>query len=84
MQTCAQGLRDAEGGNQRELEEEFRRELQKEVADVGGAKGLELKKVARRDGCRLDYATWLGKVHTMPKERFQRLKSKLLCQPQSS
>src|SRR5205807_6730984 len=35
-------------------------------------KGLELAKVARRDGKDFDCATWLHKAREMPKEEFKR------------
>src|SRR5256885_13570997 len=36
------------------------------------AKGLELAKVARRDGQQFDCASWLHKARRMPKEEFKR------------
>jgi len=42
------------------------------LKEVGWAKGLELAKVARRDGKDFDCATWLQKTREMPKERFKR------------
>jgi hypothetical protein len=39
---------------------------------VGWTKGLELAKVARRDGQDFDCATWLHKAREMPKEDFRR------------
>ncbi len=39
---------------------------------VGWAKGLELAKVARRDGQDFDCATWLHKARKLPKEDFRR------------
>src|SRR5215468_4632472 len=44
----------------------------KELKQVGWAKGLELAKLARRDGERFDCATWLHKAKEMPKEEFRR------------
>src|SRR5205809_8137946 len=44
----------------------------KELKEVGWAKGLELAKVARRDGQEFDCATWLHKAREMPKEEFKR------------
>ena len=43
-----------------------------ELKDVGWTKGLELAKVARRDGQEFDCATWLHKARSMPKEEFKR------------
>jgi hypothetical protein len=39
---------------------------------VGWTKGLELAKLARRDGQRFDCATWLHKARSLPKEDFRR------------
>jgi len=49
------------------LPPQARRELQQ----VGWTKGLELAKVARRDGQRFDCATWLHKAREMPKDQFK-------------
>jgi hypothetical protein len=38
----------------------------------GGTKGLELAKVARRDGQHVDCATWLHKARELPQEDFRR------------
>jgi len=46
-------------------------QARKQLKEVGWAKGLELAKLARRDGQRFDCATWLHKAQTMPKEDFQ-------------
>jgi len=46
-------------------------QARKQQKEVGWAKGLELAKLARRDGQRFDCATWLHKAQTMPKEDFQ-------------
>ncbi len=43
----------------------------RELKEVGWTKGLELAKLARRDGQRFDCATWLHKAHEMPKEEFK-------------
>ena len=47
-------------------------QARKELQQVGWTKGLELAKVARRDGQEFDCATWLHKAHTLPKEEFKR------------
>src|SRR5215475_3317787 len=47
-------------------------EAKKQLQEVGWTKGLELAKVARRDGQRFDCATWLHRAQTMPKEQFKR------------
>jgi hypothetical protein len=39
---------------------------------VGWTKGLELAKVARRDGQQFDCATWLHKARSLPKDQFKR------------
>jgi hypothetical protein len=44
----------------------------KELKEVGWTKGLELAKVARRDGPEFDCATWLHKAREMPKDQFKR------------
>jgi len=46
-------------------------EARRELKTVGWTKGLELAKVARRDGQRFDCATWLHKAREMPKEQFK-------------
>jgi len=42
-----------------------------ELKEVGWTKGLELAKIARRDGQEFDCATWLHKAREMPKEEFK-------------
>jgi hypothetical protein len=43
----------------------------KELKEVGWTKGLELAKVARRDGQKFDCATWLHKARSLPKDQFK-------------
>ncbi len=47
-------------------------QARRELKQVGWTKGLELAKVARRDGQRFDCATWLHKAREMRKEDFRR------------
>src|ERR1700752_2853813 len=46
-------------------------QVRRELKQVGWPKGLELAKVARRDGQRFDCATWLHKAREMPKDQFK-------------
>jgi hypothetical protein len=46
-------------------------QARKQLKEVGWTKGLELAKLARRDGQHFDCATWLHKARQMPKEQFQ-------------
>jgi hypothetical protein len=46
-------------------------QARRELKDVGWTKGLELAKLARRDGQHFDCATWLHKAREMPKEQFK-------------
>ena len=50
------------------LPPQARRQLKK----IGWTKGLELAKVARRDGQKFNCATWLHKAREMPKDDFRR------------
>jgi len=47
-------------------------QARKELKEVGWTKGLELAKLARRDGQEFDCATWLHKAREMPKDEFRR------------
>ena len=53
-------------------------QARKELKEVGWTKGLELAKVARRDGQEFDCATWLHKARQMPKEEFKQAVEKEL------
>jgi hypothetical protein len=47
-------------------------QARKQLNEVGWAKGIELAKLARRDGQHFDCATWLHKARQMPKEDFKK------------
>jgi hypothetical protein len=47
-------------------------QARKELKEVGWTKGLELAKVARREGQEFDCATWLHKACSLPKDEFKR------------
>jgi len=46
-------------------------QARKELKKLGWAKGIELAKLARRDGQQFDCATWLHKARELSKEDFQ-------------
>jgi hypothetical protein len=46
-------------------------EARKQLKEVGWTKGLELAKLARRDGQHFDCATWLHRAREMSKEQFK-------------
>jgi len=46
-------------------------QARKQLKEVGWTKGLELAKLARRDGHDFDCATWLHRAREMPKEEFK-------------
>src|SRR5438876_4258329 len=46
-------------------------QVRRELKEVGWAKGVELAKLARRDGQGFDCATWLHKARAMPKDQFK-------------
>jgi hypothetical protein len=53
-------------------------EARKDLKQVGWTKGLELAKVARKEGRHFDCATWVHKPREMPKEEFKREVEKAL------
>ena len=54
------------------IHEELPRQIHRDLREVGWTKGIELAKVAHREGLRFDCATWLHKAKQMPKEEFKR------------
>jgi hypothetical protein len=54
------------------IHEQLPPQVRRELKQVGWTKGLELAKLARRDGQHFDCATWLHKARQMPKAEFQR------------
>src|SRR6266576_1728342 len=54
------------------IDENLPPQVRKELKEVGWTKGLELAKLARRDGQKFDCATWLHKAREMPKDEFKR------------
>jgi len=46
-------------------------QARKQLKEVGWTKGLELAKIARRDGQDFDCATWLHMAREMPKDQFK-------------
>jgi hypothetical protein len=53
------------------IHEHVPKQAKKELKAVGWTKGVELAKVARRDGQEFDCATWLHKARSMPKDEFK-------------
>jgi hypothetical protein len=53
-------------------------QARRDLKEVGWTKGLELAKIARRDGQHFDCATWLHKARELPKEDFRRAVEKEL------
>jgi len=46
-------------------------QARKDLKEVGWTKGVELAKLARRDGQRFDCATWMHKARELPKDEFK-------------
>jgi hypothetical protein len=53
------------------IHEHLRPQARKDLQQVGWTKGLELAKVARKDGQEFDCATWLHKAHILPKKNLK-------------
>jgi hypothetical protein len=47
-------------------------QARKELKEIGWTKGRELAKLARRDGQHFDWAPWVHKARSMPREDFRR------------
>jgi len=54
------------------IHEQLPPQVRKELKQVGWTRGLELAKLARRQGQHFESATWLHKARQMPKAEFQR------------
>ena len=54
------------------IHENLRPQARKNLKEVGWTKGLELAKLARRDGQHFDCALWVHKAREMPTEVFRR------------
>ena len=54
------------------IHEQLPPQVRKELKQVGWTKGVELAKLARKQGQRFESATWLHKARQMPKAEFQR------------
>jgi hypothetical protein len=54
------------------IHEQLPPQVRRDLKAVGWAKGLELAKVARKQGEQFESATWLHKAREMPKEDFKR------------
>jgi len=53
-------------------------QARKDLKEVGWTKGVELAKLARRDGQRFDCATWMHKARELPKDEFKQAVEKEL------
>ena len=54
------------------IHEHLPAQVKKDLLQVGWAKGLELAKLARKQGQRFESATWMHKAREMPKDEFKR------------
>jgi uncharacterized protein (UPF0216 family) len=53
------------------IHEHLPAQARKQLKEVGWSKGMELAKLARRDGQHFDCATWLHRAREMPKKQFK-------------
>ena len=67
-----------ESSNLTSIHEHLPPQARRELKSVGWTKGLELAKVARRDGQEFDCATWLHKARELLKEQFKQAVEKEL------
>src|SRR5215831_15810884 len=54
------------------IHEQLPPEVKRDLKQVGWTKGVELAKLARKQGQRFESATWLHRAREMPKEEFKR------------
>ena len=54
------------------IHEHLPAQARRQLKEIGWTKGLELAKVARKEGQRFNCATWLHKAKEMPKDQFRR------------
>jgi hypothetical protein len=54
------------------IHEQLPPEVKKDLKQVGWTKGVELAKLARKQGQRFESATWLHKARQLPKEEFKK------------
>jgi hypothetical protein len=62
------------------IDEHLPPQARAELKEAGWTKGLELAKVARRDGQQFESAIWLHKVRQMPTDEFKRESVKTMLQ----
>jgi hypothetical protein len=53
------------------IHEHLPRQARRDLKQIGWTKGVELAKLARRDGQDFDCATWLHKARELPKDQFR-------------